>query len=547
MPMGMGAEDAGPRVQPPGSDAARPPDRGDACDEAGAERACFVGEAAHAGVGACVMGHQRCTSNGEFGAAWGACEGSGRPSTEIEGNGVDDDCDGQEPVTLCSALGATAPNEAWRATFDRYDGSRRAWIDGTAADRDGNVVIAGHFWERLVFDMPGADSLELMGTPGTTNRFVIKMASDGSVVWHKEWMSSDYYYFSDRWGGGGNSVAIDAMGRVFVTGHDRLASGELAEGGMVVLALSPGGDQLWQREFGTGIDGYSDGWRWHGGVALDHEGNLYFASVADRTVSFDEHELVTTTPRYFIASLDPEGDARYARFLAPEGVSPYVGYGGGLSVISDREGRAYVTFPATGSVTIDGTAIEAGPSGGVVLMALDATGETRYVRGYATGWSGWSGWWGEGGGWGRSIAVDGNGNVYMHGGTSSPIDFGGEPIGTGSTGYIVSFDRDGAHRWSRGTDTYDSFRGFWSGDIVADEAGSVYYVDHYRDDDLRLVGLGPDGAERFSREIDVDDYDNDKWGSTSLAIGCGGLYLTHSGGWWDGGDDDGGVVVRMQD
>lgn len=54
-------------------------------------RACYSGNPADAGKGACVMGAQTCLANG----TWGACSGSGAPSTEVCGDGKDNNCDGQ--------------------------------------------------------------------------------------------------------------------------------------------------------------------------------------------------------------------------------------------------------------------------------------------------------------------------------------------------------------------------------------------------------------------------------------------------------------------
>jgi len=68
-------------------------DEGCAC-EAGMEQSCYLGVAAQAGVGACVMGTQRCLDPGsEFGGTWGLCTGSGLPEVE-SCNGQDDNCDG---------------------------------------------------------------------------------------------------------------------------------------------------------------------------------------------------------------------------------------------------------------------------------------------------------------------------------------------------------------------------------------------------------------------------------------------------------------------
>lgn len=62
----------------------------------GATQACWPGDPALRGRGACADGAQSCLMGVEFGA-WGACEGATLPSAEVEGNCVDEDCDGNLP------------------------------------------------------------------------------------------------------------------------------------------------------------------------------------------------------------------------------------------------------------------------------------------------------------------------------------------------------------------------------------------------------------------------------------------------------------------
>ncbi len=59
----------------------------------GAEQRCYVADPSFAGVGACVLGRQRCISDFEFGE-WDICLGSGTPGDEVC-DGVDNDCDGE--------------------------------------------------------------------------------------------------------------------------------------------------------------------------------------------------------------------------------------------------------------------------------------------------------------------------------------------------------------------------------------------------------------------------------------------------------------------
>lgn len=61
----------------------------------GASQSCYTGPAGTEGVGICQAGTETCDSNGVF----GACEGQVLPGTEIPGNGVDEDCDGEDETS----------------------------------------------------------------------------------------------------------------------------------------------------------------------------------------------------------------------------------------------------------------------------------------------------------------------------------------------------------------------------------------------------------------------------------------------------------------
>lgn len=72
--------------------------QGCACSQNAATRACYSGNPSQAGVGACAMGTQTCTSStmGEFtSGTWGPCQGSVSPMPEVCGDGIDNDCNGQ--------------------------------------------------------------------------------------------------------------------------------------------------------------------------------------------------------------------------------------------------------------------------------------------------------------------------------------------------------------------------------------------------------------------------------------------------------------------
>lgn len=74
-------------------------DEGCVCS-AGATQACWSGPAERRNVGQCKDGVQGCQNYGEF-ASWGQCVGEVLPSVEVPGNGIDEDCDGDDPGGPC--------------------------------------------------------------------------------------------------------------------------------------------------------------------------------------------------------------------------------------------------------------------------------------------------------------------------------------------------------------------------------------------------------------------------------------------------------------
>lgn len=164
------------------------PDDGCACEE-GAEQDCFAGEPALAGVGACEWGKQTCEkSGGEVNSGqWGACTGSGAPSPDTCGDGIDNDCNGTvDDGCACPAptvaiggldnpLGCAASTAQATLTFDQP-------VTGVVAGD--TVTISGGANVDAIMGGPAVYTVSLSGLTGVGpyTLSVLPVGSNGHIA-----------------------------------------------------------------------------------------------------------------------------------------------------------------------------------------------------------------------------------------------------------------------------------------------------------------------------------------------------------------------------
>lgn len=76
---------------------------------------------------------------------------------------------------------------------------------------------------------------------------------------------------------------------------------------------------------------------------------------------------------------------------------------------------------------------------------------------------------------GHSVAIDGQGNIFVTGAVQGAVDFGGGPlmVGTDADIFLASYDASGAHRWSKVFGTLGHDYGFG---VAVDDAGHINLV-----------------------------------------------------------------------
>jgi PKD repeat protein len=226
-------------------------------------------------------------------------------------------------------------NFLWAKSLGGSDTDKGNYID---TDNYGNFYITGDFKSATIDFDPGL-GISSHSSNGDYDIFVIKLDSNGSLIWSKTMGSSSYDY--------GNSLDIDDQGNVYTTGGFRLSmdfdpgAGTYFLGSMGLLdvyvqKLDSSGNFLWAKSYGsTGFDlGES--------IEVDGNGNVYTTGYFNETVDFDPNTntlLLVSNGGIdaFIQKLDSNGNIAWAK-----------NYGGPTQDISeslalDNYGNIYTT------------------------------------------------------------------------------------------------------------------------------------------------------------------------------------------------------------
>ncbi len=221
-------------------------------------------------------------------------------------------------------------------------------------------------------------------------------------------------------------------------------------------------------------------------VTTDTDGNIYttgeFIGVADFDPGPDSMILDSEGFRHiFIQKLDADGNLLWAVSIGSSATQGYTEFdGAGLDIVTDEQGNVYVTGyfaliadfdPGPGIANMNG-----GSGSDIFILKLDTNG--NYIWSKSIGNSHID--------WGRGIAVDISGNVYVTGSFRTTVDFDPGP-GTAyltatdlyqalDDAFILKLDTDGNYQWalSLGESSYDIGTG-----ITTDSAGNVYIAGYH--------------------------------------------------------------------
>jgi hypothetical protein len=190
----------------------------------------------------------------------------------------------------------------------------------------------------------------------------------------------------------------------------------------------------WSRSFGNWAGQYALG------LAVDAAGAIIISGPFEGILDFDGTEL-TSTP--------PETNERWDGFvakLAPTGAHLWsMSFGDARrdsaeAVAVDPDGNVVVTGFFSGTVTLGGPSLTSIGMHDVVVAKLDGSGNHLWSRSFG----------GTGRAYGRDVAVDPSGNVYVVGHFDGSLDLGGTLVSAGrDDAFVAKLDSDGAVLWSR--------------------------------------------------------------------------------------------------
>jgi hypothetical protein len=402
---------------------------------------------------------------------------------------------------------------------------------GIAVDANGNTYVTGYTSSSDFPTTPGAFQTT-RGGPNAANAFVTKIAADGSTLLYST-------YLGGSRGDYGNAIAVDGDGNAYVTGGTNSTDFPTVNALQPVLAgfgnafvtkIAADGSALLYSTY-LGGSGYNPGL----GIAVDQAGCAYVTGYTDAA---DFPTVNALQPTYggmpgnnqqsnaFVAKLAADGSALlYSTYLGGSGDDS------GLGIAVDGDGNAYVTGSTSSTDFPTANAFQAtkgGPSGyfNVFIAKVAADGSALLYSTYLGG---------SGGDHAASIAVDGEGNAYVTGYTSSsdfPTANAFQPRLRGAANaFVTKVAADGSAL------LYSTYLGGYAADvgysIAVDIDGNAYVTGSTNSRNFPTVNalqpaLGSPLADNaFVTKVAAD--------------GSGLLYSTYLGGSWH--DEGHGIAV----
>jgi hypothetical protein len=280
----------------------------------------------------------------------------------------------------------------------------------------------------------------------------------------------------------GNALAIDQLGNIYTTGQFESTSDfdpgtgtfDLTSAGIddvYISKLDSDGNFVWAKRIGS--TGFDEGW----GIAVDLTGNVYISGHYQNTVDFDPGAGVSNHTAsggdIFIIKLDTNGNFVWGVSMGSAGIGDEYGYG----ITTDASGNVYTTGVFTSIVDFNpGAGIFNLTSAGnydVFISKLDTDGNFIWAKQLG----------GTQSDNGRSIALDGSGNIYTSGYFRGTADFdpGAATFNITSTSvfydvFVSKLDPSGNFVWAKNMGGAEDDL---AQSIAIDPTGNVYTTGYF--------------------------------------------------------------------
>ena len=430
-------------------------------------------------------------------------------------------------ASACSStnLDAGTPGaHLWSLDFGGNSTADDAIGRATAIDTCGDVYVAAMV----------SGSVNFGGSTLSTNQggVIAKYTGNGSHLWSKLWSGSSGATLIPTGMG-----IDDNEGTVIVTGYFsgtvNLGGGSLTSAGsndLFMVKYTSNGNYLWSRRYGASATEVAND------IAIDPYGNLWVVGYVHGSGNLGGSTLSSNSRDAFLAKYSPYGGHLLSRIYGGSSTDEATG------VAVDSSGNAVITGYFQNSASFGGGTFTSAGSYDIFVARYSNSGQHRWSRR-------------EGGtsrDQGRSIAVDGSGNIVLGAYFEGSINVGGISLSSkGSVdGAIVKYSASGTPQWARGIggtsgDTINSVAVNSSGDIAVTgnfiswmDMGGTYVVG---DGSVNVFVARYDGNGNhvWSLGTDVawDDYGYD------VAIDAdGGIVAT--GSYYQGADFGGGMLTN---
>ena len=297
---------------------------------------------------------------------------------------------------------------------------------GITSDLVGNIYLTGCFKEQVNF------SGITLNSPGKKDIFVVKLNSNGNLVWAK------------NFGGSGvknaPSIVTNRSGNIYLTGNfngtatfDSNTLTSKGEWDVFVAQIKSNGNIIWAKNFGglkndicygiatdktdsiylTGyfnnrayFDGFTltskqpndifiaklnsqgnvvwvpnfsgDDFDLGQNIATDDRGNIYITGLFSRVINFGDISLTSYGKRdVFVAKIDKDGEVIWAKNLG--GFEDDIGY----SIATDNRENVYLTGTFSGLVRFDSTTLISKSKQDIFVAKLDSLGKINWAKNFS--------------------------------------------------------------------------------------------------------------------------------------------------------------------